>query len=272
MRGTALITGASSGIGRAIAHALAEDGWDLTIAARRVERLEAARSDLIEYGVDVQAVPTDVSREEEVVSLIDQHSQHFGRLDLLVNNAGVGFRAPLDGYPTKFIDVTLAVNVQATIIACREALPMLRAAGAEHHRAFIINTSSLSGKVGEAGLTVYAAAKHALVGFTDSLNRELFPAGIRACVLCPGYVDTPMSAYAKEYIPAEEMIRPEDLGETVRYLLRLTPTAVVPEVMVVQGQALGLQSVPPLAAIGVPRDDLIADTIQLPSSGTEANR
>ncbi|HEY1508831.1 MAG TPA: SDR family oxidoreductase [Solirubrobacteraceae bacterium] len=270
MNRAALVTGASSGIGRAIAQALAEDGWNLTIAARRADRLEAARAALLDHGVQVQAVPADVAEEEQLVSLVERHRQRYGRLDLLVNNAGVGFRAPLDGYSTKFVDVTLGVNVRGTIILCREALPMLREAGAEHRRAFVINTSSLAGKLGEAGLTVYAAAKHALVGFTDALNRELIGAGIRACVLCPGYVDTPMSDYAKEYIPADEMIRPEDLAETVRYLLRLSPTCVVPELVLVHGQSLRVQEVPLLAAVGVPRDDLITDTIRLPKPGTEA--
>jgi NAD(P)-dependent dehydrogenase (short-subunit alcohol dehydrogenase family) len=262
----ALITGASSGIGRAIARGLAADGWHLTIAARRLERLEATRAELLDFGVDVQAIATDVADADQVVSLVESHAQRFGRLDLLANNAGVGFRAPLDQYPTKFVDITFSVNVRATIIACREALPMLRVAGAEHRRAFVINTSSLSGKVGEAGLGVYSAAKHALVGFTDCLNRELYPDGIRACVLCPGYVDTPMSDYAKDYIPADEMIQPEDLAETVRYLLRLSPTCVVPEVVLVQGQALGFQSVPPLAAVGVSRNDLHPNVNDVPAT------
>jgi NAD(P)-dependent dehydrogenase (short-subunit alcohol dehydrogenase family) len=258
----ALITGASSGIGHAIARSLASDGWHLTIAARRRDRLESTCVELLEYGGEVHPVVADVADVDQVVSLVQGHAERFGRLDLLANNAGVGFRRPLAGYPTKLMDVTFAVNVRAAMVASREALPMLREAGAEHRRAFVINTSSISGKVGEAGLGVYAAAKHALVGFTDCLNRELFPEGIRACVLCPGYVDTPMSDYAKEYIPAREMIRPEDLGETVRYLLRLSPTCVVPEVMLVQGEALGFQSVPPLAAMGIQRDDV------MPSSGT----
>src|SRR5262249_5056923 len=164
-----------------------------------------------------------------------RHRERYGRLDVLANNAGVGFRAPLDDYPTKFLDVTLGVNVRAAILACREALPMLRAAGGEHRSAWIVNTSSLSGTAGEAGPSGYAATKHALVGLTDSLNRELFPAGIRTCVLCPGYVDTPMSDYAKEYIPVDQMIRPEDLGETVRFLLRLSPSCVVPELTLIHG-------------------------------------
>jgi NAD(P)-dependent dehydrogenase (short-subunit alcohol dehydrogenase family) len=257
MARTALITGASSGIGLAIATTLASEGYDLTIAARGADRLESARAELAARDVDVHVVTTNVAREDEVIRMVAEHRERYGRLDVLVNNAGMGIPGPLDDYRTKHLDLQIDVNLRSTVIASREALPMLRAAGAEHRRAFIVNVASISGKIGGAGLSVYSATKHAVVGFTDSLNRELYPAGIRACAFCPGYVDTPLSDYVKSYISPDDMIVPEDLGESVRYLLRLSPACVVPELVHLQGDALGIQPVPRVAALGVEVNDTL---------------
>jgi short-subunit dehydrogenase len=117
---------------------------------------------------------------------------------------------------------------------------MLRAAGAEHGEALIVNTSSITGKIGEPGLGVYSATKHGLVGFTQALQRELGPAGIKACVLCPGFVDTDLSDYVKESVPADTMIRSEDVAEAVRALLRLSTNCVIPEILLVQRGLVGL--------------------------------
>jgi NAD(P)-dependent dehydrogenase (short-subunit alcohol dehydrogenase family) len=116
---------------------------------------------------------------------------------------------------------------------------MLKAAGAEHKNALVVNTSSIAGKRGEGWLSVYAAAKHGVVGWTQSMNRELAPEGIKSTALCPAFVDTPMTDFVKAHVKAEEMIRPQDIAEGVRYLLRLSPHCVVPEMMFVRpGDAL----------------------------------
>src|SRR3712207_818993 len=108
---------------------------------------------------------------------------------------------------------------------------MLKAAGAEHRNALVVNTSSLSGKQGEAWLSVYSATKHGVIGFTQAMNKELASDGIKSTALAPGFVDTPMTDFVKGMIPAQDMIQVSDIAESVRFLLRLTPGCVVPEIV-----------------------------------------
>jgi short-subunit dehydrogenase len=117
---------------------------------------------------------------------------------------------------------------------------MLRAAGAAHGQALVVNNSSIAGKIGEPGLGAYSATKHGLVGFTQAMQRELGPAGIKSTVLCPGFVDTELSDYVKDAVPADTMIRSEDVAESVRSLLRLSSACVIPEIMFVQRGLVGL--------------------------------
>ena len=128
----------------------------------------------------------------------------------------------------------LDVNLRTTILFYREAVEMLRAAGAEHRNAWVVNTASIAGKHGEAWLSVYSAAKHGIVGFTQAMNKELATEGIKSCALCPAFVDTPMTDFVKGQVSPEEMIRPEDVAEGVRFLLRLSPACIVPELMFVR--------------------------------------
>ena len=164
----ALITGASSGIGLAIASALGEDGYALTVAARRAEKLEAAAEGLRADGIEVQSVAANMTDEGEVVGVFTKHRDAYGRLDVLVNNAGVGIGAPMEEIQTKHLDMQLAVNLRALILGTREGLPMLREAGAEHRKALIVNTASIAGKGGQAWLSIYAATKAAVINFTQS--------------------------------------------------------------------------------------------------------
>ena len=145
----ALITGASSGIGLAIARVLGEDGYGVTVSARRPEKLEAAAEDLRGAGLDVNSVPANVVNEEEILSLLNSHRERFGRLDVLVNNAGLGIGSAMDSIQTKHLDMQIGVNLRSYIITTREALPLLRKAGGEHGKALILNTTSVTGKWGQ---------------------------------------------------------------------------------------------------------------------------
>jgi NAD(P)-dependent dehydrogenase (short-subunit alcohol dehydrogenase family) len=235
----AIVTGASSGIGLAIARMLGEEGFGITMAARRAEKLEAAAAELAEEQFDVQSVAANVADEAEIQKVTAAHKERYGRLDVLVNNAGVGIGAQLGEIQTKRMDMQLDINLRSIIIFYRECLPMLQAAGAEHKNALVVNTASIAGKRGEGWLSVYAAAKHGVVGWTESMNRELAALGIKSTALCPAFVDTPMTDFAKEHVPAEEMIRPWDIAESVRYLLKVSPACVVPEIMFIRpGDAL----------------------------------
>src|SRR4051812_7069965 len=237
-RRAAVVTGASSGIGLAIAAMLASEGYDLTLTSRTAAKLEAAAEPVAALGTGVATVAADVGDPEQVAAVVAAHRERFGRLDVLVNNAGLGIVSPLSAIEDKHVDLQLAVNLRAPILFYREAEEMLRAAGAEHGEALVVNTSSIAGKAGEPQLGVYSATKHGLVGFTQAMQRELGPAGVKSCVLCPGFVDTELSDYVKDTVPAATMIRSEDVAESVRSLLRLSSHCVVPEIVMVQREAV----------------------------------
>jgi NAD(P)-dependent dehydrogenase (short-subunit alcohol dehydrogenase family) len=220
MARSALVTGGSSGIGLAVARVLREEGFELTLSARGVERLEQAAAEL-----GARAHAADVSSEEACVDLVAAHVARFGGLDVLVNCAGVGVGRPLERAEARHLHLQFAVNFDAAVFATREAIPHLRRA-----RGLIVNVASIAGKLPSPGLALYGASKAALISFTQSLNAELGGDGVRACALCPGYVDTPLAEWTE--LPSEQMIRPEDCAEVVRLLLRLSPAARIPEVVI----------------------------------------
>jgi NAD(P)-dependent dehydrogenase (short-subunit alcohol dehydrogenase family) len=235
----AIVTGASSGIGLAIARILGEEGFGVTMAARRAEKLEGAVGELEGAGLEVHGVAANLAEESEVQKVVTEHRDRYGRLDVLVNNAGVGVGAPVGEIQTKRLDMQLDINLRSIILFYRECLPMLREAAAEHQNAIVVNTSSISGKRGEAWLSVYSAAKHGVVGWTEAMNKELSGDGIKSTALCPAFVDTPMTDFVKEHVKPEEMIRPEDVAESVRYLLRTSRACMIPEIMFLRpGEAL----------------------------------
>jgi NAD(P)-dependent dehydrogenase (short-subunit alcohol dehydrogenase family) len=227
----ALVTGASSGIGLAIAHALGDAGHGLTVAARRPEKLAGAVEELRGKGYDVEGVAADLRSEDEIRRVVEAHKSRYGRLDVLVNSAGVGFGATAAEHQTKRIDMQLDLNLRAIVLFYRECADLLRAAGAEHGNALVVNLSSISGKSGQAWLSVYSATKAAVIGYTQAMNKELTGDGVKSVALCPGFVDTPMTDFIKEQIAPEEMIRPADVAEAVRFLLELSPACVVPEIV-----------------------------------------
>ena len=227
----ALVTGASSGIGLAIARALGEDGYGVTVSARRPDKLHAAAEGLQADGLDVHVVAAQMTNEEDITSLVASHRDRFGRLDVLVNNAGVGIGEAMHEITTKKLDIQIGANLRGVIIATREALPMLREAGAEHGKALIANMASIAGKTGQGWLSVYSATKAGVVGFSQATQKENEREGIQVTALCPGFVDTPMTEFVKGQVPAEEMIRPEDIAEGVRFLLRLSPACRIPEIV-----------------------------------------
>jgi len=230
----ALVTGGSSGIGLAIARALGEDGYGVTLSARRPDKLEQAAAGLAADGLDVEAVPANMAEEADIVALVERHKERFGRLDVLINNAGVGIGGPIAEQDTKKLDMQLAVNLRALFLTTRECLPMLKEAGAEHHKALIANTASIAGKSGQGWLAAYSATKFGAVGFTQALHKEHASDGIQATALCPGFVDTAMTDWVKDSVPKEQMIQPSDIAEAVRYLLRTSPACIVPELQFIR--------------------------------------
>ncbi len=227
----AVVTGASSGIGLAISRALGEDGYAVTMSARRPEKLEAAVGTLADEGLEVTAHPANVASEDEVKALFDAHRERYGRLDVLVNNAGVGIGGAIHEAETKKIDMQLDVNLRSYVIATRDALPMLKEAGKEHGKALIVNTASIAGKGGQGWLAVYSATKAGVIGLSQATQMEVGQDGIQVTALCPAFVDTPMSEWVQGQVKPEEMIQPEDLAETVRLLLRTSRYCLIPEIV-----------------------------------------
>jgi NAD(P)-dependent dehydrogenase (short-subunit alcohol dehydrogenase family) len=230
----AIVTGASSGIGLATARMLAEEGHGVTMSARRPEKLKEAVDGLAADGLDVQEVAGNVAEEADIQHVVAAHREHYRRLDVLVNNAGVGIGSLLTEIKTKHLDMQLDVNLRQIVIFYRECLPMLLEAASEHKNALVVNTASISGKRSEGWLSVYSATKHGVVGWTEAMNKELSPQGIKSTALCPAWVDTPMTDFVKEHVKADEMITPQDIAEAVRYLLKLSPACVIPEMMFVR--------------------------------------
>jgi NAD(P)-dependent dehydrogenase (short-subunit alcohol dehydrogenase family) len=217
---SALVTGGSRGIGLAIAQMLAEEGFALTLGARSAERVEAAAEELGALGV-----AADVSNEEDCDRLVEAHIERHGGLDVLVNSAGIGIGGNVETLSTKHIDLQLDVNIRGLVLVTRAAIPHLRKS-----RGLVVNLASIAGTMATPGLSIYGASKAAVISFTRSLNEELDADGVRATALCPGFVDTDMAAWSG--IPGEEMIQPEDCAEVVRLLLRLTPKARIPQVVI----------------------------------------
>jgi NAD(P)-dependent dehydrogenase (short-subunit alcohol dehydrogenase family) len=230
----AIITGGSSGIGLAIARALGEDGYGLTISARRPEKLEAAAQELHDGGLDVNAVPANMADEDDIKKLVESHRERFGRLDVLINNAGIGIGAAVADTVTKKLDLQLDVNLRGVFLMARECMPMLKEAGAEHGKALIANTASIAGKHGQGWLPAYSATKFGVVGLTQALHKEVSNDGIQVTALCPGFVATDMTDWIEEQVPKDEMIQPEDIAEAIRFVLRTSPHCVVPEIQFVR--------------------------------------
>jgi NAD(P)-dependent dehydrogenase (short-subunit alcohol dehydrogenase family) len=220
MERAALITGGSSGIGLAMARMLRDEGFALTLASRRQEKVEAAAAEL-----GAVAVAADISDSDACERLVAEHRERFGRLDVLVNSAGIGIGGRVEDLPVKHLDLQLGVNLRGLFLVTRAAIPLLR-----DSRGWIVNLASIAGTLPTPGLATYGATKAAVISLTRSLNEELDADGVRAIALCPGFVDTPMAEWSG--LRSDEMIRPEDCAEVVRMLLRLSPRARIPQVVI----------------------------------------
>ncbi|WP_438315154.1 SDR family NAD(P)-dependent oxidoreductase [Candidatus Caldatribacterium sp. SIUC1] len=225
----ALVTGASRGIGRAIARTLAEKGLHLALCARSQEALEALKTELSALGAEVFVCAGDLADPTFPARLVREAGEYFGRLDVVVNNAGVALSKPLEETTLEEWEFQMAVNVRAPFLICREALPYLRRSAL----ATIINISSVVGTKGYIHQGAYTASKHALMGFTKVLARELHPEGIRVHVIAPGGVGTDLIAAMRPDLLGERLITPEEIAEIVWFLLTMRgKNAVIDEVNV----------------------------------------
>jgi NAD(P)-dependent dehydrogenase (short-subunit alcohol dehydrogenase family) len=225
---SALVIGGSSGIGLAIARMLIGEGCAITLAARRPDKLADAAAEL-----GAAAVAIDVSKADDCERAVAEHVERHGGLDVLVNSAGVGIAGGIEQQEIKHIDLQLDVNLRGLILVTRAALPHLR-----RSRGLVVNLASIAGTVPVPLLPVYAATKAAVISLTGSLNESLDAAGVRVHALCPAFVDTPMGSFSG--LPGDRLIRPEDCAEVVRMLLRLSPYARIPQVVIERVGAGGI--------------------------------
>jgi NAD(P)-dependent dehydrogenase (short-subunit alcohol dehydrogenase family) len=220
MARAALITGGSSGIGLAIGRMLRDEGFELTLVSRRAERVQAAAEEL-----GAVAVAADVGKAEDCERLVAEHRERFGRIDMLVNSAGIGIAGRVEELQAKHFDLQVGVNLRGLFLVTQAAIPLLR----ESH-GLVVNLASIAGTLPTPGLATYGATKAAVISLTRSLNEELDADGVRAIAICPGFVDTPMAEWSG--LAGDEMIQPEDCAEVVRMLLRLSPHARIPQVVI----------------------------------------
>ena len=227
----ALITGASRGIGLALADALGDEGYGLTISARKPDTLEQTAETLRGKGYEVQALAANMADEAAIGNLVQAHRDRYGRLDVLVNNAGVGIGAGAGEQQAKYVDLQIDVNLRAIVLLYRDCLDMLKAAGAEHRNAVVINLASIAGKSPQPWLSVYSATKAAVVAYTTAMNKELANDGVKSVAFCPGFVDTDMADFIKETVPAETMLKTSDIAEALKFMLRVSPACLVSEIV-----------------------------------------
>ena len=223
---TAFITGATEGIGRAIAFALGADGYRVGVCARTPDRVRALVADLQAAGISAAGLPADVGVEGQVRAAVAHVTAELGPVDVLVNNAGIAILKPFDQLSLAEWDATMATNLRSLFLVTREVLPGMRA----RRSGAIVNIASLAGRNALVGATAYGASKHAVLGFSKSLLLEVRKDGVRVMAVCPGSVDTALIRDQSMLSPnPEKILLPEDVAAVVRDALRLPPRALVSE-------------------------------------------
>ena len=221
----ALVTGAGSGIGRAIALKLAKMGMNIALCGRREERLwEVAEK--TGRPEDMLVIAGDLTDEVHLTGCVAITVARFGGLDVLVNNAGMALNRPFAETSTDEFDRIMAINVRAPFLMCREALPHLK----KSDRATIINIGSVVSYSGYADQAAYTASKHALLGMTKSLAREVWKDGVRVHLIAPGGVDTDMVRIARPDLSTHGMIQADEVADAVEYLVSHRGNAVIDEI------------------------------------------
>jgi 3-oxoacyl-[acyl-carrier protein] reductase len=230
----ALVTGASSGLGRATAIALACSGADVALVARSAEELESAKEEVSKRDRRALSLPTDLAKEEETSATVERTVEAFGRIDVLVNAAGTDAPGAVEELAVEGWDRTLAVNLRAPFLLSKAAFPHMREAGG----GTIVNVSSVAGKKGWANASAYCASKFGLTGFTQDLADEGKEHKIRAIVLYPGAMATNWGAFSDSpsswrswgaKAPSTRVLPPERVAELIAWLAASPPEFVLTE-------------------------------------------
>lgn len=230
------ITGASSGIGEATALACARAGAAVALAARRSERIEELAQQIVQQGGRAIAVPADVGEERQAQAFVEQAHSELGRLDVLVNNAGVMLLGPIENAPTDEWRQMIHVNVFGVLYCTHAALPLMHAQGSGH----IVNISSVAGRVARAGSGVYNLTKFGVGAFSESLRQECVPMGVRVTLIEPGAVDTELAGHNRPQIREQiaqrfgdiERLTAEDIAGAILYAIGQPEHVSVNEVLI----------------------------------------
>lgn len=224
----AIVTGAGRGIGRSISLALAREGAHLILAARTEGELDVVRQEIEDGGGRTVMFPADLSREPEAVALVKFAIDYAGRLDILVNNAGLGIFGPLVDCATEDWDQIMAVNARGPYVLCREAIPHLRL----REISYIVNVGSVVSEKGYQDQAAYSASKHALLGMSKAMAKEVQDENIRVHAVCPGGVATDLVARARPDLDAALLMEPEEIADIVLFLVTRRGNAVIDEIFV----------------------------------------
>jgi NADP-dependent 3-hydroxy acid dehydrogenase YdfG len=230
------VTGASSGIGEAIAVACAREGAAVALAARRIERIEALAERIVADGGRAIAVETDVGDEEQAKAFVRRAHSELGGLDVLVNNAGAMLLGPIENAPTDEWRRMIDANVYGVLYCTHAALPLMKEQGSGH----IVNISSVAGRVARAGTGVYNLTKFGIGAFSESLRQEAVPMGVRVTVIEPGAVATELPMHNRPEVLTEMAKRfqgvtpltAEDIANAVLYAISQSENVAVGELLI----------------------------------------
>ena len=223
---TALVTGATHGIGRATAFALGRAGYRVGVCARTAAKVDALVAELAAEGIQAAGAAADVGDAGQVASAVPRLVEALGEFGVLVNNAGVLIARPFEELSLEDWDVTMATNLRSLYLVTRAVLPGMR----RRREGTVVNVASLAGRTGFAGGTAYAASKHGVLGFSRSLMLELRKEGIRVVTICPGSVDTGMlRGQPMLKSEPERILRPEDVADAILHAVQLPNRAMVSE-------------------------------------------
>ena len=224
-----VLTGAGGGIGKVVATALAEQGASLALCGgNNLERLAETERLVREKGAKVFTLAGNLTEQSFLDSCMDKIAEHFGKIDILINNAGVAMNTPFDDVTYETFDRIMEINVRVPFFLCQKALPYLR----KSDYAAIVNIASVVGHKGYVNQSVYAASKHALLGFSKTLANEVYKENIRVHTICPGGVFTDMVKLSRPDLTGEDMIMPEDIADIILFLLQNRTNAVIDEICV----------------------------------------
>jgi len=221
------VTGAGRGVGKAISVSLAKAGCRVVLAARTRDQVEAVQKEILSQGGDALAIPTDLTVDEDIQRLVEESQAKWGAVDILINNAGWGKRAPVVGALLSDWDQTFRLNLRAPMVLAKALLPNMIA----KREGAVINIGSVSGKTGEANGAAYSASKFGLIGFTQSLYEEVREHSIKVAVILPGFVDTPLIPPNRQ-LDRSKMIQADDIAQTVLFVLTSPATCCPVEITV----------------------------------------